>query len=175
MDTGQEAEKHSEVQDFGSFVENLGLDIASALYANRPALETVYELLVSNILPRMHAPPDCPLCHRVGISVHWHVGQGTEPVDLREAFKAMSSYIWRCFSSWDESLLVLNGAVSMCLSSQAFIPTALHRTVQRPADIAAAWACFTSCLFFAGCVPWGEGDTGDALPRTRENVRADSP
>ena len=123
MDTWkQEGERHNELQDFDSFVENFGLDIASALYANRPALKTVYELLVSTTLLRIHAPPKCPVCHRVGVSVLCHVGQGTGPVDLREAYDAIFCYIWLCFSAWDESLLVLRGAASVCLSPWAFIP-----------------------------------------------------
>ena len=37
----QEQEKRELLRDFDKFVENFGLDVASALYANEAALETI--------------------------------------------------------------------------------------------------------------------------------------
>ena len=56
----QEQAKREMLQDFELLVENFGLDVSSALFANKAALETFYEILVGTKLLRMQTPHKLP-------------------------------------------------------------------------------------------------------------------
>lgn len=78
----QEAEKDTELLDFGHFMENVGLDVASAFFANKLALKICLRVSGNYYTSPLYAPPICPVCHRVGVSIFCQEGQGTELVNL---------------------------------------------------------------------------------------------